>query len=528
MTARSRFPGRRAWAPALLPILAALLAACQAPPVAPTLAPTAIPVYWDERAAVDLIRVMRWVEPAADADFIAPVPDCTIFGDERARWVTADPAGDAPGRLLESPVDGEALAALARTVADSGFFELAAHYGDDSSGPVRELHIRLEGVGSHTVRVAGAVAAPPPFEELFGLCDSLRQPDAASEILPDGGWIYAFPLARPAAFHQEWPDGEVPALLNFVEQPRWLDGEIVTQVWIAARDHGAQASFVSLEEPYRVVVRVPGISPDTPRRPRDTQELMEPLAPWPTEPDVPIFVARFTGGLPTPYRYIGANAVDACTVYGDGRVIVSELPIGEVQEGHMGVRDLTAFMEQWLDLGFLDPLPEETPTPLPFDMIVQEVTLTLNDGSSPTRLFPLNTPYISSVRNPCERLADLRPVEVVGGYLWAEAIGPMTRFVNDMDYALVQWPQEYEGLENLTEPLWHGPEPGSEEEESRRPSVEALQFAWNNLHGLHDRPTVLFLDDGIAYAVYVDVPGVTVRDAPLFTAGDMATEEPSE
>jgi len=515
-------------------VLLLALAACQNQPVASTPVPTAIPVYWDERAAVALIRATRLVEPVADADFVAPVPGCTVYGDERARWVaTPDdvPPGGALGRLLESPVDGAALADLARAVADSGFFDLDPRYGEDV-GPVRELHVRLEGLGTHTVRVAEAVAAPPAFQQLFGLCDSLRQPENAEEVLPDGGWIYAFPLAAPAEFHQDWPDGEVPALLNFVDQPRWLDGEVVTEVWIAARDHGARASFASIEEAYRVVVRVPGISPDTPRRPRDTQALMESLAPWSTEPGRPIFTARFSGGLPTSYRYIGANAVDACTVYSDGRVIVSELPIGEVLEGRLGVRRLTGFMEGWLNAGFLGPPPPD-PTPIPANIIVQEVTLVLNDGSHPTRIFALNTPYVSSVRNPCALLTEFHPVEVSGGYLWAEEIGPMTRFVNDLDYALVQWPQDYESLEDLTEPLWHGSDEdddGSDEENPYAgPSAEALQFAWANLHGGHERPTVLFVDDGMAYAVYADVPGVTVRDAPRFTAhSSPATEEPGE
>ena len=147
--ARDTHP-RRWWAISLL--LALLLTGCDglAPaggPV-PTPLPTVIPVAWDERAAVTLIRADAFVQPLSTEDAAARVPQCAVFGDDRVRWVeppAADaPLADAPGRVYESPIDGAQLDQLARSIADSGFFALDPVYGPDL-GPVHELTIRLEG-----------------------------------------------------------------------------------------------------------------------------------------------------------------------------------------------------------------------------------------------------------------------------------------------------------------------------------------------------------------------------------------------
>ncbi len=513
-----------------LALVMGLLAACQGPPSAATPLPTPWPVHWDERAAIALIRADWLVEPLPDPEFAAPVPRCTVFGDRRARWV--EPPGEeeaaqgAVGRLLESPVDGARLDSLAQLVAASGFFGLEPLYGPDT-GPLRELTIRLEGLGEHTVRVSDSVAAPEAFEALYGLCESLRRPDEAQEVIPTGGWIYAFPQRTPGEFHTAWPD-DAPDLQSFVDQPRWLDGEAVSQVWIAGRDHGARATFASGGEVFRVVVRVPGISPDTPRRPRDLQEPLPPSSPWSTDPMARIFFARFTGGLPTPHRHIGANAVDACTIFGDGRVIVSEQPIGEVRVGHLSARQLTGFMTGWINTGFFDPAPTPDPRQAPpADIIVQEVTITLNDGREATRIYPLNTSYASNARNPCATLTAFAPFVPEEGQLWAEEVGPVTRFEDDTTYALVPWPGDYVSLEDLVSPLWVGEEAVEEGEETPEAALETLRFAWGHIHGGQSRPTVLFYQRDLAYAVYVAVPNVTVVYAPRSTVPVPPTITPS-
>jgi hypothetical protein len=542
MMARDTHP-RRWWAISLL--LALLLTGCDglAPaggPV-PTPLPTVIPVAWDERAAVTLIRADAFVQPLSDEDFAARVPQCAIFGDDRVRWVEPPaedaPLPDGPGRVFESPIDGARLDALARTIADSGFFALNPVYGPDL-GPVRELTIRLEGMGTHTVRVASIETAPEAFEALYGLCDSLRQPDNAQEVIPTGAWLHVYPQAAPAAYHLEWPFN-APPLDALAEQPRWYsDSGLISTVWTAQRDYGAAATFGDATTAYRVVARAEGFTLDTPRQPREQGDPLPPSALWSTDPQERVFVAQLAGGLPTPHEYIGANVVDFCTIFGDGRVVISEQPIGVVQEGYLTEREMTRFLDGWLSTGFMDAPTGGDPTPLPADIVRQVVTIQLYEGDPATRTFPMGTSYPGSVRNPCD-ITDFTILVPDSAFLFAEPVGPVTRFDRDYNVALVDWPGHFPELEELASPRRF------EDDAAAGTTAEPVIFAWEHLHGLHDEPNVLFVRDGIAFAVYLDVPSITPRDAPAIgtltpptptppgpavtaIATEEATEEPAE
>ncbi len=494
---------------------AILLAACGGTPApAPsTPLPTPRPLAWDERAAVTLIRADRFFEPLSEPDYAAHVPDCVIYGDRRARWVeppdAAAAAEGAQGRLMESKIDGAALDALVSQVADSGFMDLLPVYGPDL-GPVRELTIRLEGMGEHTVQVAAIETAPAVFETLYSLCYALRQPEQAAEIIPTAAWLHVYPQSAPGRFHQDWPlDG--PPLDALAEQPRWYtDSQLVALVWDAQRDHGVEATFGYQGQAYRVIARAEGITLDTPRAPRNQGDPLPPNTIWYPSPEEKVFVSRLSGGQATAHRFIGANAVDACTIYGDGRVITSEQPIGEVRTGQINRRDLDRFLQGWLATGFFDQ-PVSGGTPPPADMVVQEVTIRLFEGQPVSHLYPMNTAYLRSVRNPCDALTTFVPLPPpTEGYLWAEEIGPMTRFEADFDVALVPWPDGFPSLEDLSAPTWQDDNPV----EGR--TSQALQFAWSQLHGRQSKPVILFAFEGMAYAVYVDVPAITVRDAPIY------------
>jgi len=476
-----------------------LLGACDRLPraeVPATPAPTPPPYRWDERASVVLLRSDRFSVPLSDADLAARVPACTVFGDGRVRWVgppeAAAQAGGAPGRLLESRVDPEALAALLERVIDSGFFALEPVYGPDL-GPVRELHIRVEGLGTHTVQVADITPAPEAFEALFGACDALRRPEEAEEVIPTGGWLHVFPLDAPAEVHAPWPsDG--PDLAALVGQPRWYANEAqVAAIWAAQRDYGARASFEDGGQAYRVIVRAEGFTPDTPREPRDPAAPLPPTTPWHTSPDVRVFVAWLIGGDPGAYHTVGPNAMPACTIYGDGRVIVSEQPIGRVQVGRLSRTEMQDFLDGWINSGFFEG--DSSGAAPPADRVQQVITISFRDREL-TRTFATTSAYLRSVRNPCAGIAALSPYAPEEGYLSAELIGPADAYERDIDYALVPWPDEYPPLRRLSIPT--------------RQEAGPLVFAWEHLHGLHGNPNVLFTQHGSAYAVYVHVPGVNM------------------
>jgi hypothetical protein len=503
-----------------------LLAACQSilpgSNVPATPLPTPVPLYWDERAAVTLIQADRLTLPLAEPDKAAFVPTCAIYGDRRARWLEPPPDGapaGATGRLLESPVDAERLAALVRTVAESGFFGMAPVYGVES-GPVRRLAIRLEGLGQHAVQVSDATVTPPGFDDLFALCEGLRQPDAAQEVLPDGGWLYAFEVPAPGAAQTLWPDDAGWPLTTLAEGPRWLQGDLASQVWTQRRDYGAEATFGFLDKAYRVVLRVPGVTPDTLRQPRNPDEAPPPSSLWTAEQLSRVFVARLTGGTPIPSGTIGANIVDACTIYGDGRVVISEQPVGRVQEGRLTPQEMDNFLEGWINTGFFDFSPEApTATPPPAETLVQEVSILLNDGREATRRYPLGAGSVRTARNPCATLTEFQPAEPQGGYLWAIEQGPSTRYEDNPDYLLVAWPEEYVELEEFQQPVWQEDDPDA------GLSADGLRFAWETIHAPQRRPNLLFVQRGLAYQVNVDVPDITTRLGGVL--GAIATEEPA-
>ncbi len=504
-----------------------LLAACES--IAPgsnipaTPLPTAIPLYWDERAAVTLIQADRVTLPLSEPDETAFVPTCAVYGDRRVRWLEPPPEGapaGATGRLLESPVDAAQLNALIPTVAGSGFFGMAPVYGVET-GPVRRLTIRLEGWAQHTVQVSDVTITPQGYDALFGLCESLRQPEAAQEILPDGGWLYAFEVAAPGALHTPWPEEAGPPLTTLVEGPRWAEGDLARQVWTLRRDSGADVTFGFLDKAYRVVLRVPGVTPETPRQPRNPDEAPPPSTIWTLEQLSRVFVARLTGGTPIPSETIGANIVDACTIYGDGRVVISEQPVGRVQEGRLTRQEMENFLEGWINTGFFDPPPAEAPTatPPPAEMLVQEVTIMLNDGREATRLYPLGTGSVRTARNPCASLTEFQPAAPLAGYLWAIEQGPSTRYEDNPDYLLIAWPEEYIELEEVHEPVWQ------EDDPEAGLSADGLRFAWETIHAPQRLPNLLFTQRGLAYQVNVDVPDITARLGGVL--GAIATEEPA-
>lgn len=484
-----------------------LLAACdllprQAVPTTPV--PTPPAYHWDERASVVLIRSDRFSVPLSDADFAARVPACAVFGDGRVRWVeppdAAALAQGALGRLLESRVDPAALAALLERVIDSGFFTLEPVIGPNL-GPVRELLVRVEGLGTHTVQVADITAAPAAFDTLFGACESLRQPEEAQEIIPTAGWLHVFPLAAPGDVRFPWPP-DAPDLAALVDQPRWYANEAqVAAIWAAQRDYGARASFWDGERAYRVILRVEGITLDTPREPRDPAAPLPPTTPWYPAAEARVFTAWLIGGLPGPYRTVGLNAMPACSIFGDGRVIVSEQPIGRVQVGKLSRTAMQDFLDGWIESGFFDDAPAMAAVPP--DRVQQVVTIQLREREL-TRTFTTTSAYVRSVRNPCAGIAALVPYEPEAGYLSAERIGPADAYEGDIDYALVPWPEEYPPLRRLATPTWQ--EDGGEGEAT----ANALRFAWAHLHGLHGNPNVLFTQQGSAYAVYASVPGVNM------------------
>ncbi len=496
-----------------------LLAACDllpsvsAPASAPsTPVPTPPPYHWDKRAAIVLIRSDRYSVPLSDADDAARVPACTVFGDGRVRWVeppdAAAQAEGALGRLLESPVDREALDALLQRVIDSGFFSLEPVYGPDL-GPVRELQIRVEGLGTHTVQVADITPAPTAFEALFGACQALRQPDKAEEVVPTGGWLYVFPLDAPGAVHLPWPF-DAPDLASLVDQPRWYaNEEQVAAIWAAQRDHGGRISFGDSERAYRVIVRAEGFTPDTPREPRDPDAPLPPTTPWYPDADARVFTVWLVGGVTGAYRTIGPNAMPACTIFGDGRVIISEQPIGRVQVGKLSRMAMQDFLDGWINSGFFEENVPATVPPSP-DRVQQVITIQLRDREL-TRTFPTASTYQRSIRNPCAGIAAFVPYKPEAGYLSAELIGPADAYARDIDYTLVPWPEEYPPLRRLRLP--------TEQE------ADPLLFAWEHLHGLHGNPNVLFTQHGSAYAVYVHVPGVNMGvTAPTATVTEAAQE----
>ena len=492
-----------------------------------TRVPTAIPIFWDARAAVTLIQADRLTLPLSDVEDVALVPTCALYGDRRVRWVEPpDPASapDALGRLWESPVDGPTLDSLIPIIGSSGFFDLAPSYGVDS-GPVRRLTIRLEGRGTYSVQVSDATVAPQGYRDLFDLCWNLRQPDQAVEIVPDAGWVYAFPADRAGQANSPWPPDGPPPLSLLADSPRWLEGDFARALWTSARDFGAEVTYTFLDQPYHVALRVPGITPETPRKPRNLDEPPPPTTLWTVDQLTPVFTIRLAGGMPTPgMETIGANVVDLCTIYGDGRVVISEQPIGVVQEGHLGRSELDDFLAGWINSGFFDatPLPPDAPlaTPTAEDAVTQVVTISLNDGRDATQWSPLTTSYRHGVRNPCANITSFTPVELEGGYLWAEELGPLTRYEDTPDYALVQWPDDLPELDRLIQPIWY------EDNPERGLSVDAVTFAWENLHGGQRRPAVLFVQKGLAFQVNVDVPAVTAR--PGGVLGASATAEPRE
>ncbi|MBN2469103.1 MAG: hypothetical protein JXN59_00155 [Anaerolineae bacterium] len=501
-----------------------------APPSAATPLPTAIPYHWDERAAITLIRADRMTVPLSEADAAARVPDCAVFGDGRVRWVEAPEDGAALGRLYESLVDRAALAELLPRVVESGFFDLEPVYGPDL-GPVRELAIRVEGLGMHTVQVASITPPPEAFDALYEACAALRQPEAAAEVIPTGGWIHVYPVREPGAAPQPWP-ADAPQLGALAEQPRWYDNPaLIGAIWAAQRDYGVEATytagFAASPQSYRVIVRAEGITLDTPRAPREQGAPLPITTPWLPSPNERVFTAWLEGGLPTGHANLGPLVVPACTVFGDGRVIISDQPRGMVEVGTLSEQQMTGFIEGWLNTGFFSGAGAD-PTPALENAVQQVVTITLLDDVQATRTYPLNTTYLTGAPNPCADLTTFEPFVPESGYLRAEALGPVAQFEADGAFALVGWPEGFPLLGHLSEARWFGtiednradtpPEalpigvtPTAPPRSDALP-VDGLRFAWEHAHGgRHSQPNVLFTQQGLAYALTFNIPRITIE-----------------
>jgi len=199
----------------------------------------------------------------ADPSFVLnSIPPCTVWGDGRVVWSTTD--GNGSEEILEARTDDATLRTFLEDIINRGFYTW-----EDELAPPSTINAVVESITValynevHTIR-RFTYWPQDGFARILVNCQQLS--DKPVQVLPQAGWISAYPVPRDTqAPSWLWPPDAPFTLDELAKQgeSRWLEGSLATEVWRSARQIRGDIQVIEQNgNAFQVAVVVPGYSRD--------------------------------------------------------------------------------------------------------------------------------------------------------------------------------------------------------------------------------------------------------------------------
>ncbi len=218
---------------------------------------------WDHASDAVLFRLDEILEGRNQATITNRIPLCTIWGDGRVVWVNP-----VLGTLeiLEARLDVEQMRGFVADVVGYGFYgwesDVASPPGDDPARQIITLNVYDN---PKTIERYGGWPNEA-FSTILEQCRNLS-PERAL-VLPDGGWVRAYPVDYDAArTSQEWPRNAPFSMTEVANEAVWTDGFWAQEIWGYTREINP-VQVTERGQTYRVSIQVPGLSRTSPAPPQ--------------------------------------------------------------------------------------------------------------------------------------------------------------------------------------------------------------------------------------------------------------------
>ncbi len=217
---------------------------------------------WKRDPQTIIVRLDSRPLEDSPAFLLNSIPPCTLWGDGRVVWSTADQYGVE--EILEGRASDAAIRAFLEDIIARGFYDWEDELVFPSDGtPVLESITVSLYDEVHTVR-RYSYWPQNSFALILEKCQHLSE--VPVRVLPTAGWVSAYRVPRdPAAPTWLWPSNAPFTLAELADsqQERWLEGALATEIWLNAREGRGDVQAIERSgDAFQVAIVVPGYSRD--------------------------------------------------------------------------------------------------------------------------------------------------------------------------------------------------------------------------------------------------------------------------
>lgn len=200
------------------------------------------------------------------------VPECTIYGDGRAVWVTL--ARDGNFHVLFDFLDDATIQEFISWLAiDRKIYSYQEGYKNELPQRVtpvyRQLYVNVSGMAHVTDDFAGWEVNY--YESILERCKTLSR--TPRRFQPDGAWLLAEFVedTRFVTYPIVYWDAEAAAFsfsgMAVDGSPQWVEGNVVRVLWQYLIETPGNVLFEDVFGRYRVAMQVPGVTLNAPPAP---------------------------------------------------------------------------------------------------------------------------------------------------------------------------------------------------------------------------------------------------------------------
>lgn len=224
---------------------------------------------WNRDPNTIIVRLDAKLENATPDYLTNSIPPCTMWGDGRVVWITRTDTGAQ--EVLEARVGEAGVRSFLEDIINRGFYNW-----QDEIIPPNNANTVFETITVNLydeIRTIRRYSAWPQngYAAILQNCQALS--DKPVRVLPDAGWISAYPVARDqGAPTWHWPADAPFTLQELVEkgEARWLTGELASYIWLSARQVQSNTQVVDANEnAYHLAIAVPNVSRDAAAAPAE-------------------------------------------------------------------------------------------------------------------------------------------------------------------------------------------------------------------------------------------------------------------
>lgn len=225
------------------------------------------PLEWDRGASTILLRMDSRPKEAAPQELDTRIPPCTLWGDGRLVWLNEL---ESEKQVLEARLNDEKIRELLEKVIFSGFYEWQSDYIiPNSANPyIESITLNLYNEERTVSRYSGWPV--DAYAQILKTCQEIS--DTPILFAPEGGWLTAYEVPRIEGIgYWRWAKDEAGFSLAEVtnNNPRWITGDLAKAVWNTTIETGSRLGVLEDNIAYELVLRVPGVSRDSPPEPTE-------------------------------------------------------------------------------------------------------------------------------------------------------------------------------------------------------------------------------------------------------------------